>query len=101
MAVTCHNPNALITQASAVESNADRPEREGGSQFGTYRRWEIVSRLLRYLRVAGISEANCTCIIGDKESRGPEQPHVRDVVSATQIADPNQCAHSNVALCAS
>jgi hypothetical protein len=27
------------------------PEREGGSQFGTYRRWEIVSRLLRYLRI--------------------------------------------------
>ena len=39
---------------------------------------------------AGVSEANCIGIIGDKESGGPERPHVRDVVSATQIADPNQ-----------
>ena len=51
VAMTGHSPNELITEASAVESNADRPEREGGSQFGTYRRWEIVSRLLRYLRI--------------------------------------------------
>ena len=27
------------------------PEREGGSQFATHRRWEVISRLLRYLRV--------------------------------------------------
>src|ERR1700757_25603 len=45
-----HSPIELITEASAVESNAGRGSGRR-AQFGTYRRWEIVSRLLRYLRI--------------------------------------------------